>query len=84
MYFSARLHDNQSFKARDTRLLVVSKVDHSSGIRRKDCSIANIVICLTATLLVVVCVVVGGVDSLVSSIQTDTKAATGWVNQRCE
>ncbi len=62
---SHRLHDRHSFKTRDTCLLAVSKVDHSSGIPRKDCNIANITVCVTATLLVIIYVVVGGVESLV-------------------
>ncbi len=49
--FSHRLRDNRSFKTRDTCLLVVSKVDHSSGIPRNDCNIVNSIICLTATLI---------------------------------
>ncbi len=55
---------------RYTCLLVVCKVDHYVRIPRKDCNIANITICLIAILLVIVCAVVGGVENLVSSIQT--------------
>ncbi len=40
-----RFHDNHSFKTRDTCLLVVRKVDHSSGIPRKDFNRVNDTIC---------------------------------------
>ncbi len=59
-----RLHDDHSFKTRDMCLLVVSKVDHSSGIPRKDCNIVNSTICLTAT-LIGIRIVVGSWKSLV-------------------
>ncbi len=52
----------------DTCLLVVSKIDHSSGILRKDCNIMNITICLTVT-LIGIRVVLGGWKSLVLTIQ---------------
>ncbi len=52
----------------DTCLLVVSKVDHSSGIPRKDCNIMNSTVCLTVT-LIGIRVVVGGWKSLAFTIQ---------------
>ncbi len=64
-----RLCDNHSFKTRDTCLLVVRKVNHSSGIPRKGCNIVNNTICLTAT-LIGIRVVVGGWKNLVFTIQT--------------
>ncbi len=67
--FLHRLHDNHSFQTRDACLLVVSKVDHSLEIPRKDCNIANITICLTSTLVGIREVVGGRKESLVSSIQ---------------
>ncbi len=69
IFTNRRLHDNHSFKTRDTCLLVESKVDHSPGIPRNDCNIVNSTICLTVTLIVIHVMVGGWRKSLVLSTQ---------------
>ncbi len=39
--FPHKLHDNHSFKTRETCLLAVSNVDHSSETQGLDCNVAN-------------------------------------------